>query len=365
MEKIKRFIECLIPVTACNLKCSYCYVIQREKNTGEIPQLKYSPQEIGKALTKERLGGCCYFSICGAGETLIPYDTIEIAKVLLQNGHYVNITTNGTLRKRIEEMLNILTPEEKRRLHFSFSFHYLELKRINKINDFFDTVKMVNKEGCSFVVQLNLCDEYIPYIEEIGRMCKEEIGAYPQIAATRKEKELHNDVQLMTELTKEEYINYGKYFDSPLFDFTMKNFNKKRKEFCFAGEWSFVLNLATGVMKRCYACNKGYDIIRNPHKPIPFCAIGKNCGSLFCMNSSHFMSLGVIPSVETPTYAELRNRKESGFDWYSDSMNEFLSGKLKDQNSTFKNYGKIFLYNAFDKFWGDCSKLYHKLKSIW
>ena len=40
MEKIKRFIECLIPVTACNLRCSYCYVIQRNRNSGEMPNLK-------------------------------------------------------------------------------------------------------------------------------------------------------------------------------------------------------------------------------------------------------------------------------------------------------------------------------------
>ena len=29
MEKIKRFVECLIPVTCCNLKCSYCYQINK------------------------------------------------------------------------------------------------------------------------------------------------------------------------------------------------------------------------------------------------------------------------------------------------------------------------------------------------
>ena len=27
-KKPKRFIECLLPVTICNLKCSYCYIIQ-------------------------------------------------------------------------------------------------------------------------------------------------------------------------------------------------------------------------------------------------------------------------------------------------------------------------------------------------
>ena len=57
MEKIKRFIECLIPVTACNLRCSYCYVIQRNRNSGEMPNLKYPVKQMAAALTKERLGG--------------------------------------------------------------------------------------------------------------------------------------------------------------------------------------------------------------------------------------------------------------------------------------------------------------------
>lgn len=34
---IKRFVECLLPVTACNLKCSYCYVIQKSNpNSPEV-----------------------------------------------------------------------------------------------------------------------------------------------------------------------------------------------------------------------------------------------------------------------------------------------------------------------------------------
>ena len=48
MDKIKRFYECLIPVTACNLKCSYCYVMQRDNRKNKIANLKYSPEIIGK-----------------------------------------------------------------------------------------------------------------------------------------------------------------------------------------------------------------------------------------------------------------------------------------------------------------------------
>ena len=133
MIKIKRFIECLLPVTACNLRCSYCYVIQRENNKGKLPELKYSVEQMSKALTVERLGGVCYFSICGAGETMLPAVTQDIVKALLSNGHVVNITTNGTLTNRFEELLSKLDGDECKRLHFAFSLHYLELVRLNKI----------------------------------------------------------------------------------------------------------------------------------------------------------------------------------------------------------------------------------------
>lgn len=46
MEPIKKFFECLIPVTACNLKCSYCYVIQRNNLKNKLPEMKYSIQTI-------------------------------------------------------------------------------------------------------------------------------------------------------------------------------------------------------------------------------------------------------------------------------------------------------------------------------
>lgn len=337
MPKIKRFIECLLPVTACNLKCEYCYVIQENRRSGKIPKLKYSPQHMAKALSKERLGGVCYISICGAGETLLPRYIVEIVYELLKEGHYVNITNNGTMTERIKEICR-LDKELLKHLHFAFSLHYIELKKKGLLDTFFDNVKMVKEAGCSFLVQINLYDGYIQYLEDIKKICMDNVGALPQVAATRDES--HKEFKLLTNLTTDEYKKIGQQFESPLFDFTMKNFMVKRKEFCYAGDWSFLLNLETGVMTKCYANKNGaVNIFENIDKMINFEAVGNNCNNRFCVNSSHFMTLGVIPSIPTPSYVNLRNRPQAH--WYTDEMNDFLNQKLPDSNKPYGAYKKL------------------------
>lgn len=335
---IKRFVECLLPVTACNLKCSYCYVIQRNNRKMQQAVLKYTPEQIDRAMSKDRWGGVTYFSICGAGETTLQNEIADITYSILKNGHYVNITTNGTIGKRLKEIIEKAEGYVSH-LHFAFSLHYLELKRLGLLNTFFDNVNMVRAAGASVMVQINLCDEYIPFLKEIEEICIERVGAKPQVAATRKEEKGLQKIELLTEHTPEEYREYGEEFDSPLFRFTMKNFNVKRKEFCYAGDWAGNLDLSTGRFRRCYSSYVFQDIFKDPDEPIHFLAMGTHCGSPFCMNSSHFMSLGVIPEIDTPAYAELRNRKEAG--WYTDDMMEFLSGKLYDSNEKYNVIKKI------------------------
>lgn len=348
MGEIRRFFECLLPVTACNLKCTYCYVIQRDNRKMKIPDFKYSPKRIGEGLSKERLGGVCYFSICGAGETILPEEAVEITREILKQGHYVNLTTNGTIKKRFDELME-LPEEDRKRLHFSFSLHYLELKQRGKIEDFFENVKKVQKCGCSFFVQLNLCDEYEPFLDEISEICVREIGAPPQIVATRKENDLRANIEIFTSHSLAEYKEIGEKFKSPCFDFTMKNFGLKQEGFCYSGDWGGQLNLATGVFTRCYGSRIKQDIFKNIEKPIDFCAIGKHCHSLFCMNSSHFLSLGTIPDrYEDVTYAGLRNREEAS--WYSEEMKNVLNSKLAESNPEydFRMKTKVELYGILD-----------------
>lgn len=338
MDKIKRFVECLIPVTACNLKCEYCYIIQEERRTNQMPKMHYTTEQIRKALSLKRMGGVSYFSICGAGETLLPKETVEIVYALLEEGHYVNITTNGTIEKRFQE-ISQFPKEYLKRLHFAFSLHYIELKKRKLLDQFVQNVKTMHDLGCSYLVQMNLYDGYIPYMNEIEAFCIRNFGAKPQVAATRDESS--QDFKLYTKCTTEEYRRIGMQMESPLFDFTMKNFMEKRKEYCYAGEWSFILDLDTGIMRRCYNKPFGVDIFANPDLPIPFEAVGKKCGRPFCVNSSHFLTLGVIPEMKTPTYVALRNREEAN--WYTPEMREFLSGKLAENNEKYSYKKKIIV----------------------
>ena len=68
-------------------------------------KFKHTPQEIRKALSKERLGGTCLFNLCAGGETLLVAEILDVVMELLAEGHYVMIVTNGVLTKRFEEFV--------------------------------------------------------------------------------------------------------------------------------------------------------------------------------------------------------------------------------------------------------------------
>lgn len=355
MDKIKYFFECLIPITVCNMKCHYCYVAQRHNRTMEMPKLPYSPEYISNSLSIKRLGGVAYISICGAGETTMVKELPQLCYYLTQEGHYVNITTNGTYQRFFDQLFELCNDKQLSHINFSFSLHYLELKRLNAFDRFFNIVNSVKQHGCSFMVQFNLCDEYEPYLEDIKEKCLKNIGALPQIAATRDEKNLSNDIKLYTFHTREEYERSVKDFNSPLFAFTMKNFNIKRSEYCYAGKWGGVLNLSTGILRPCYSSPIHQNIYKNLSKPIKWISVGKHCNSPFCMNSSHFISIGMIPEYECFSYGELRNRKTlNGGEWYNNAMRNILYQKI---------YNNRELDTSIDKFHSEIYYYVFKWKS--
>lgn len=328
---MKRFIDCGIGSFACNLKCHYCYVAQNFLFTQKVPKFKYSADHVGNALSKERLGGVCMFNICATGETLIPNEVVEYTRAILAQGHYVMIVTNGLLKKRFEEFSEF--PESyRKRLFFKISFHYLELKRINKFELFFSNVELIKRMKASFTIEVTPSDELIPYIEEMKEVSLRNLGALPHITVARDESK--PDYPLLTKLSKEDYIRTWGQFDSMMFNFKIKVFGEKRKEYCYAGNWTLTLNLLTGMMKQCYQTNYFMNIYKSIEKPIRYVNIGHGCKAPHCHNAHAFLCFGAIPELETPYYYELRNRVcKDGSEWLQPEMKAFMSCKLNEINA--------------------------------
>lgn len=329
---MKRFINLYVPVTTCNLKCPYCYITQEGKWKAELPKFNYSAEHIGKALSAERLGGICHINICGGGETLLPEEVVDITYELLKQGHYIMIVTNGTVSKRFDQFLNI--PEKYRKqLGFKFSFHYLEFKRTNKLDDFVNNVRKVKEAGMSISVEMTPYDELIPYIDEIKEFCLEQFGAYCHVTVARKSSDPR--LPILSDHTKEDYYKIWNTFDSELFRFKMSTFNVKRKEYCYAGCWSLWVNAGNGITTQCYASQYTQNIFEDISKPITFLAVGNKCSQPHCHNAHALLTLGVIPEMATPYYSEMRDRKVQDGSWLNEEMKEFLSHKLVEENKQF------------------------------
>lgn len=112
-----------------------------------------------------------------------------------------------------------------------------------------------------------------------------------------------------------------------MFEFSCDNFLKKRTEFCHAGNKSYTLNLAFGNLQQCYSeqfiCNIYDDLTAN----IPEIPVGNNCRANYCVNAIHFLALGVMPEIDCPTYAALRNRNSAK--WYKPTVWNALNKKFK------------------------------------
>lgn len=349
MDKMKRFIDCGVGTFACNLRCHYCYVAQNFLFTQKVPEFKYSAEYIGNALSRKRLGGVCMFNICATGETLIPQQVVDYTRAILEQGHYVMIVTNGMLRKKFEEFARF--PEEyRKRLFFKISYHYLELKRLNKFDLFFSNVELIKKMKASFTIEVTPSDELIPYIDEMKEISLKKFGALPHITVARDES--NPDYPLLTSLSREEYIKTWGQFDSKMFDFKISVFGQKRKEYCYAGNWTFTLNLITGMMKQCYQTNYFTNIYKNPHKPLAFVNIGHGCKAPHCHNAHAFLCFGAIPDLETPYYYELRNRVcNDGTEWLQPEMKAFMSCKLGEINRESHPVRDWFLNRIYGMIW--------------
>ena len=339
-DKIKRFIDCHMPVTTCNLRCHYCYITQNKEFDKALPIFDYSPKQIVKALSKKRFGGVCVFNICGDGETLLPPEILPITRGLLEEGHYVNLITNGTFTKRFDEFLEF--PKDLlERLFFKFSFHYLEFKRLNLFETFISNVLKMRAGGCSVTIEVTPSDELIPYIDEIMDFSLKNFKALPHITVARNNKV--KELPILSKLSKEDYKKTWGKFDSVMFDHKIEFFGHKRNEFCYAGEWTGYILLGTGELKKCY-CGETLEpnLYENPDKPIIWDAIGYECPEAHCFNSHAWLTFGNIPELKTPTYEQIRNRIcVDGYEWLGPKIKEVFSQKLYQNNKKYSLLKKL------------------------
>lgn len=327
-EVLYRFIDCAVPVHLCNFRCHYCYILQHKLFDNYVKEPDHSPEEFGNALSIKRIGGICLFNFCGGGETLLMPRFLEYAYEVLKQGHYIMIVTNGTCFNKFEEMKQ--WPQDFReRTFFKFSYHYQQLKETNLIDKFFQNIADLRNFGFSFTVELVPYDELIPFIDDIKKYPLKYLGALPHITVARDERK--EGLPILTSLSKEEYFNAWSTFDSKLFSFKYSIFNIKRHEFCFAGSSSCYLQMANGDMKQCYCGDKKTNVYSKRFKfPGP---IGKRCREDHCYNGHAWLTFGSIPSLKTPTYLELRDRKSSfGYNWISKRMAAIMEQRIHIKN---------------------------------
>lgn len=365
--KIKRMIAINVPIKNCNLKCHYCYISAQKQIEKGAAVFRYKPDHVARCLSQERLGGPCIINMTGGGETLIPPEMPAYIRALLEEGHYLEIVTNGTLSARFKEISEF--PDELLlRLEFKFSLHYIELKEKNMLDIFANNVKLMRSRGCSFTIECTPTDELEKYISELKAYCLENFGAYCQLTIARDD--LNDSKNILSERSFEEYCRIWEQFDSTMFAFKKDIFMRKCNEFCYAGCWSLYLDLGTGNAKPCYGQMYNQNIFENPEKEIIFEPVGKHCRQPYCYNGHAYLALGMIPELDAPTYADIRNRKcADGSQWQQDELRAAFSAKLYDSNEIWdekkkESYERKFILRTMKTAVYDLPELKEKLIKV-
>lgn len=371
MDKIKKLILAVIPNNNCNLKCEYCYISQMADWEKKDKEKKYSPQYMAKCLSVERLGGIALINLTGNGETMLDRDIVEIIRCFLEEGHYVEVVTNGTIKKRMEEVAHL--PEKlTKRLFFKISFHYKELVRLNMLESFYQTLNLLREKNIAFTLELMAYDGIEEKIDEIKESCIKNIGACCQATIGRSDRKKGRD--LLSSHNLEDYGKVWEKIDSPMQRFKLDIIGEKRKEFCYAGSWSLFLNLYTGDTKRCYRQPYDQNIFEDINRPIKFNPVGHYCMQPYCINGHSHLTWGDIPELDAPNYFEMRNREcVDGSNWINNDCKDFFKTKLYETNKEYSGKDKVIhtlLYPIkypFRMMWNpdlNCSRI-KKLLKFW
>jgi len=227
-------------------------------------------------------------------------------------------------------------------LFIKFSFHYLELKKQEQANRFFDYIEKAKASGVSFTVELIAAPSNVPHVDEIMGVCMERLGALCHVNEVRDERE--EDFPRVEGININEHRQVWGQFASPLFEYRQKTWGKDRKKhFCYAGQWAFSLLLQDGTLRQCY---KGYlqNIFEDAEAPINFLAVGNHCPYSHCFNSHVWDCLiGAVPEISSPPYTELRNRVcTDGSEWLTQGYQDIYNTKISDRHTKYDEDRKIF-----------------------
>lgn len=327
---IHKFLDLnLHGITACNFHCSYCYVWRRFGFENGIVLSEHSPGEIRSRLSREKTGGTCFINLCARGETLLCPEVAELVYELLEEGHYVSVVTNGTVTKSIQRILSF--PKAlQRRMFFKLSFHYLELKKRSLFDLFWNNVNAIRDSACSYTLEITPSDDLVPYVDEIRNMFERKAdGALPHVSFARDSTRI--DYDILSDYTVEEYNRIWGQFDSEMFRLKSDYYNQKIEEYCYAGQWSYLVNLLTGDIKSCYR----QDVIGNLYSPsfegFPDAPVGHDCHMAYCFNNHAFLAWGTVPEIRCQNYLAMRDRVDrNGKHWVKEPVRSFMKDKLYD-----------------------------------
>lgn len=346
-RRVHKFIELLVHgTTECNFHCEYCYVWRKKEFTKGTITSEYTPEEIRTALSQKKLGGPCHINACALGETLLSADIVKLTYELLEEGHYLSLITNGTITPKIDEILEFPDPLQER-MFFKLSFHYEELKRTNLLETFWKNVEKIKASLCSYSLEITPCDSLIDKIPEIKEEFLTHAGqAMPHITFTRDTNK--KGLDLLSDLSLGEYKKVWSVFQSDLFELKCHWYKKKIDQFCYAGNWSYRINIVNGNLQSCYQQKITGTIFEEGQKFLPVLTVGNSCQLDYCFNNHAFLTWGDVPEISCSNYWKVRNRVASdGSHWIKAPYTAVMRQKLSDNNFEYRNswpdYEKLFV----------------------
>lgn len=353
-RRIHKFIELLVHgTTECNFHCEYCYVWQKREFTQGNITSEYTAKEIRNALSQKKLGGPCHINACALGETLLSKDIVELAYELLDEGHYLSIITNGTITPKIDAILQF--PDELlERMFFKLSFHYAELKRTKLLDIFWKNADKIKNSPCSYSIEITPCDNLIKEIDNIKKeFAVHAKGAMPHITFTRDTNK--EGLDLLSELSLEEYKNIWQTFDSDLFNLKCNLYKKQIHQTCYAGSWSYRINVVNGNLQSCYQQELVGTVFDEGQKSLPIIPVGQGCRLDYCFNNHAFLAWGDAPEIVCDNYFKVRDRiADDSTHWVKEAYAAAMQQKLYDNNFAYINrwsdYEKLFAVNRKSAF---------------